>query len=499
MFSIFSNSPKLSQISQLAKVDPLEMHRAVFTRNMSRIEELLSSEEMIYFDVLDCHHNTPLMLSVKLGFSEIAGFLLKKGSSINRVSDNRFTLIDEVLLSCRDNVVLREIYLIIQKSAWAKWLNNIEPAIIETFPNLPDFRMEILVKLEGNFLVNSLVSYFTPSETYRIWKKGNRMRLDFTIKGFSETMVAKRGNLSLVLLPTTREDYCVSKYKLLKLDHDKKTVKNMLDKLNKPAEAEIHAFVTKLLDTTSASASGGSGGDGDNNKHSGIENIKARTDSENIEFYIARDFFGWARTERLFGEWDCKLWHGAMKVQAKKVSKDGNPETSVSYSSYFSPSYCVFPAADSSSSKLTSSSSEDERNETTFDEGEGGEDGNEGSEGEVSLLPPSSLAEDGKSYVKEKTVLNRKVVSTLWLSDEIPLTFKDLMPIFEIIGLQDERMESFQSLMRKSENMFTDGCPVKISVPIFLGVSASVSLPAFELDDNIDDSIFDIPSTYAHR
>ena len=70
------------------------------------------------------------------------------------------------------------------------------------------------------------------------------------------------------------------------------------------------------------------------------------------------------------------------------------------------------------------------------------------------------------------------------------------MPIFEIIGLQDERMGSFQNLMSKSEAMFTDGCPVKISVPILLGVSVSVSLPAFELDESIEDSVFDIPSDY---
>ena len=70
------------------------------------------------------------------------------------------------------------------------------------------------------------------------------------------------------------------------------------------------------------------------------------------------------------------------------------------------------------------------------------------------------------------------------------------MPIFDIIGMQDERMANFQSLLTRCQEILSHGCPVKISVPLLLGVSASVALTAFEVNNNIEDSKFDILNDY---
>ena len=72
----------------------------------------------------------------------------------------------------------------------------------------------------------------------------------------------------------------------------------------------------------------------------------------------------------------------------------------------------------------------------------------------------------------------------------------DLMPIFEIIGMQDERMANFQSVLSKSKDMLSHGCPAKISVPLLLGVSASVALTEFKVNDDIDDSLFEVLNDY---
>ncbi len=46
---------------------PVAMHRAVFTRNIDEISMLFDMQGMTYYDVMDTHYNTPLMLAVKLG------------------------------------------------------------------------------------------------------------------------------------------------------------------------------------------------------------------------------------------------------------------------------------------------------------------------------------------------------------------------------------------------------------------------------------------------
>ncbi len=109
---------------------------------------------------------------------------------MTELSDDRFTLIDEVVLSCREVSVMKQIYLVMQRELRDEWKQSLQPGIRKSLAHLPDFYMEMHMKLEGNFLINALVSYLTPSETYKIWKKGHYMRIDFSIKGFTKTLVS---------------------------------------------------------------------------------------------------------------------------------------------------------------------------------------------------------------------------------------------------------------------------------------------------------------------
>ena len=61
---------------------------------------------------------------------------------------------------------------------------------------VPDFYVEIRVELNSWV---PLVSHVLPSDTLRIWKKGAKIRCDFTIKELQGT-TWKRGQLSHILL-----------------------------------------------------------------------------------------------------------------------------------------------------------------------------------------------------------------------------------------------------------------------------------------------------------
>ena len=63
-------------------------------------------------------NNTPLMLSIKLGFNEISHLLLQNGFNFNIKSSDNYHLLDEALLSSRDYRLIRDIYLKMQMTSF---------------------------------------------------------------------------------------------------------------------------------------------------------------------------------------------------------------------------------------------------------------------------------------------------------------------------------------------------------------------------------------------
>lgn len=65
--------------------------------------------------------------------------------------------------------------------------------------HIPDCYLEI--KYDFDSSVIPLVSSFAPSDTLKIWKKGNSVRLDSTLAGYKK-LRSKRRELSLLYNPT---------------------------------------------------------------------------------------------------------------------------------------------------------------------------------------------------------------------------------------------------------------------------------------------------------
>lgn len=87
--------------------EAFHLHHAVFTRNMILIEYLLERKPLQFYDVVDSRGNTPLLLSIKLGFAEIAKLLIERGSTVEVESEGSYSVLDEALLSCRDYTVVK--------------------------------------------------------------------------------------------------------------------------------------------------------------------------------------------------------------------------------------------------------------------------------------------------------------------------------------------------------------------------------------------------------
>lgn len=151
-----------------------------------------------------------------ISYAEIAILLLNAGASIDYLSENCYPLLDEALLSCREYQVIRQLYGKSKEILLKKWYNKIMPGLITCLEDMINFKFTLHVGLQGNFLLNSLVQFFTPSETNTIWKCGSSIRIDFSIKKINKDMSVKRGNLSLLIRKNRINDLAI-----FKIDHDK--------------------------------------------------------------------------------------------------------------------------------------------------------------------------------------------------------------------------------------------------------------------------------------
>ena len=52
------------------------------------------------------------------------------------------------------------------------------------------------------------------------------------------------------------------------------------------------------------------------------------------------------------------------------------------------------------------------------------DDDEEEEDDETLMAAPARVVDHNKQHIKEKSIVNRKVVSTIWLSEDIPLTFR---------------------------------------------------------------------------
>ena len=75
-----------------------------------------------------------------------------------------------------------------------QWKKNRETIINQLF-EIPDFYMEL--KWEFNSSLIPFLSKFTPKDTYKIWKYGSSLRLDFSLVGI-EKLRGKRRNMSIL-------------------------------------------------------------------------------------------------------------------------------------------------------------------------------------------------------------------------------------------------------------------------------------------------------------
>ncbi|CAF92953.1 unnamed protein product, partial [Tetraodon nigroviridis] len=161
---------------------------------------------------LDPRGRTPLHLAVTLGHLDCARLLLQQGADVSKENHNGWTVLQEAV-STRDPEMVRLVLRYRDYQRTAKRLASI-PVLLERLRQAQDFYVEM--KWEFTSWV-PLVSRICPSDTCRVWKSGQCLRVDTTLMGF-EQMTWQRGNRSLIFRGKD------STAEVMEVDHDRQLV-----------------------------------------------------------------------------------------------------------------------------------------------------------------------------------------------------------------------------------------------------------------------------------
>ncbi|KAM9812993.1 ankyrin repeat domain-containing protein 13B isoform X1 [Syngnathus typhle] len=188
------------------------LHYLVWHNKHRQLEKELTANEQTDLESLDPRGRTPLHLAVTLGHLDCARVLLEYGADVSKENRNGWTVLQEAV-STRDPELVRLVLRYRDYQRTAKRLAGI-PVLLERLRQAQDFYVEM--KWEFTSWV-PLVSRICPSDTYRVWKSGQCLRVDTTLTGF-EQMTWQRGNRSFIF---RGQD---SNAEVIEVDHDRQLV-----------------------------------------------------------------------------------------------------------------------------------------------------------------------------------------------------------------------------------------------------------------------------------
>ncbi|XP_072286819.1 ankyrin repeat domain-containing protein 13B isoform X3 [Pyxicephalus adspersus] len=187
------------------------LHYLVWHNKHKELEKELT-ERQDQIEQVDPRGRTPLHLSTTLGHLDCARVLLNHGADVSKENRSGWTVLQEAV-STRDLELVR---LILRHRDYQRAIKRLAgiPVLLEKLRKAQDFYVEM--KWEFTSWV-PLVSKICPSDTYKVWKSGQNLRVDTTLLGFDH-MTWQRGNRSFIF--RGQDTSAV----VMEIDHDRRVV-----------------------------------------------------------------------------------------------------------------------------------------------------------------------------------------------------------------------------------------------------------------------------------
>ncbi|XP_074700992.1 ankyrin repeat domain-containing protein 13B isoform X3 [Strix aluco] len=201
------------------------LHYLVWHNRARDLDRELSAKQAD-IEQLDPRGRTPLHLATTLGHLECARVLLKHGADVGKENRSGWTVLQEAV-STRD---LELVQLVLRYRDYQRAIKRLAgiPILLEKLRKAQDFYVEMKWEFTSwgwphprlgyrRLSPVPLVSKICPSDTYKVWKSGQNLRVDTTLLGFDH-MTWQRGNRSFVF--RGQDTSAV----VMEIDHDRRVV-----------------------------------------------------------------------------------------------------------------------------------------------------------------------------------------------------------------------------------------------------------------------------------
>ncbi|XP_072297766.1 ankyrin repeat domain-containing protein 13C-like [Eucyclogobius newberryi] len=416
------------------------VHECVFRGDVRRLSSLIRSHSILQKDV---HGNTPLHLAVMLGHKECALLLLAHNAPVKVKNAQGWSPLAEAI-SYGDRQMITAILRKLKQQS-RETVEDKRPKLLKALRELGDFYLELHWDFQSWV---PLLSRMLPSDACKIYKQGTNIRLDTTLIDFND-MKCQRGDLSFIF-----DGDAAPARSFVVLDNETKVYQRIH---HEESEMETEEEVDILMSSDVYSAT---------------------LSTKSITF--SRSQIGW-----LFRE--------------DKTERIGN---------FLADFYSVNGLVLESRKRREHLSEEDIlRNKAIMESlSKGGSIGEHNFEPvkRLSLSAPAPNTISWEEYITAEhgkpPHLGRELVckeskknfkATVAMSQDFPLGIESLLNVLEVVA----PFKHFNKLREFVQMKLPPGFPVKLDIPVFPTITATVTFQEFRYDE-FDESIFFIPAEY---
>ncbi|XP_039985059.1 ankyrin repeat domain-containing protein 13C isoform X1 [Xiphias gladius] len=433
------------------------VHECVFKGDVRRLSSLIRTQNIAQKDV---HGNTPLHLAVMMGHKECAHLLLAHNAPVKVKNAQGWSPLAEAISYGDRQMITALLRKLKQQSRES--VEDKRPKLLKALKELGDFYLELHWDFQSWV---PLLSRILPSDACKIYKQGINIRLDTTLIDFTD-MKCQRGDLSFIF-----NGNAIPSESFVVLDNEQKVYQRIH---HEESEMETEEEVDILMSSDVYSATLSTKSITFSRAQTGWlfrEDKTERVGNFLADFYSVNGLVLESRKRREHLSEEDILRNKAIM---ESLSKGGNLiEQNFERNHQSSP-------------------------ETVLSRW------NLGPARRQSLTPPSPNTISWEEYITadngKAPHLGRELVckeskknfkATIAMSQDFPLGIESLLNVLEVIA----PFKHFNKLREFVQMKLPPGFPVKLDIPVFPTITATVTFQEFRYDE-FDESIFTIPNEY---
>ncbi|XP_008821099.1 ankyrin repeat domain-containing protein 13D isoform X4 [Nannospalax galili] len=404
------------------------LHRLVWGNRHRELEAALHSRQHD-IEQEDPRGRTPLELAVSLGNLESVRVLLRHNANVGKESRQGWAVLQEAVSTGDPEMV----QLVLQYRDFQRATQRLAgiPELLNKLHQAPDFYVEM--KWEFTSWV-PLVSKMCPSDVYRVWKRGESLRVDTSLLGF-EHMTWQRGRRSFIF--KGQEAGAL----VMEVDHDRQVVHT---EILGPALHEPEALLAAMRPSE--------------------EHVASRLTSPIVSTHLDTRNVAFERNKCGIWGWRSEKMETVSGYEAKVYSATNVELVTRTRTEHLSDQ-------DKSRSKGKA------RGEDSVPVLPG--------DGPAALLPQRAISPEeyfDPTFSLESRNIGRPIEmsskvqrfkATLWLSEEHPLSLGDqVTPIIDLMAISNAHFAKLRDFITLH---LPPGFPVKIEIPLFHVLNARIT------------------------